>query len=300
MSPYERQIDPAEAVDVNFVLGVPGQSGPTAEETLEPVLYAPLVAQRLAPPASASVPSLDELLSDLGIERHRPGLGYDPDLGYESLADRDTEVQALLGDSGGHSAVTLSPSTGLDPRIGVGVGAAALALCLVPVLNILAALFAVGALVVGLVALQRSAGIHEEGARLSMITVALAVCAGLGAVGSMAAYGAADGSTATQIARGNGAATSEVLAQDLGVGLGTYAAGGLPVTLTNTAPRPLAYNITVEAVDAAGQRVTTDVAFVGTLAAGQSTVVTMFASAAGGTAAELAGSQFHVVEASAY
>ncbi len=312
MSPYERQIEPLDAVDVNYVLGVPGQATPTAEETLESVLYAPLIAQRLSSRPATATPTLDEMLADLGIETRADGgstlargLGYDPSLGYDDTgsyyrAERDTEVAALLEDSGNHSALLLPPATGLDPRVGLGLGATALALCLVPVLNVLAALLAVGALVVGAVGLRRLSDLHDGGARLAVVTVALGVCAALGSVVSMAAYGDADGPSAGQLVRANGAATAQVLAEDLGVGFGAYAPTGLPVTLTNTGHEALAYNISVEALDADGRRVTADVAFVGTLAPGQSTMVTMFSGASGGLAAELAGAKFHTVEASAY
>lgn len=136
----------------------------------------------------------------------------------------------------------------------------------------------------------------RPGVRLALATAGLALVAGIG----LAAYGDADGTSDGQVARANGGATAQVLAQDLGVGLGTYAVGGLPVTLTNTTDGPLAYNVTVEAVDAAGARVTADVAFLGTLAAGQSAVVTMFANATGDSVAALAASTFRVVEASSY
>jgi hypothetical protein len=312
MSPYERQIDPLEAVDVNYVLGVPGQA--TSDETMEPLLSAPLSAQRLGThdAASETLPTASELLAAAGIQVDggpSSGLGYDPSLGYDTgshaagryaATERDTELVALLEDSGNHSTLLLPPATGLDPRVGLGLGVTALALCLVPVLNVLAALLAVGALVVGAVALRRVADRRDAGARLAVVTVALAVCAALGSVVSMAAYGDSDGPSGGQLARANGTATSQVLAEDLGVGLGAYAPGGLPVTLTNTAHEALAYNVSVEALDAAGRRVTADLAFVGALAPGQSTVVTLFSGATGDLATELAGAQFHIVEASAY
>ncbi len=307
MSPYERQIDPLEAVDVNYVLGVPGQA--PSDETMEPLLSSPLSAQRLGTHDAASevLPTASELLALAGIEvgsGRSTGLGYDPTLGYDTgsylRAERDTEISALLNDSGNHSALLLPPQTGLDPRLGVGLAGTALALCLVPVLNVLAALLAVSALVIGGNALRRSDSAGEDGLRLSVVTVVLAVLAGLGSAISVAAYADVDGPSAGQIARANGAATSQVLAQDLGVVMGTYIPGGLPVTLTNTAHRSLAYTVSIEALDAAGRRITADVVFVGTLAAGQSTVVTLFSGATGGSAAELVGSQFHIVEASAY
>ncbi|MBA3744137.1 hypothetical protein [Sporichthya sp.] len=283
MSPYERQIDPLEAVDVNYVLGIPGQA--TSDETMEPLLSSPLSAQRLGTHDAASevLPTASELLALAGIEvgtglstdlptPRSTGLGYDPTLGYDTgsylRAERDTEISALLNDSGNHSALLLPSQTGLDPRLGVGLAGTALA--------------------------------GEDGLRLSVVTVVLAVLAGLGSAISVAAYADGDGPSAGQIARANGAATSQVLAQDLGVVMGTYTRGGLPVRLTNTAHRSLAYNVSIEALDAAGRRITADVAFVGTLAAGQSTVVTLFSGATGGSAAELVGSQFHIVEASAY
>ncbi len=244
MSPYERQIDPLEAVDIHYVVGIPGQAAPIAEESLE-VRYPPPSAQRFEP----AVPSL---------------------------------------------------AAGLDPRIGVGIGGAALALCLIPVANVVAALLAVAALVLGVRALRRTADLPADAVRLALATVGLAVVAGTGSAVSLVAHADADGPSPAQIARANGTATAQVLAHDLGAGLGAYRAGGLPVTLTNIANAPLAYNVTVEALDGAGRRVTADVAFVGTLAADESTVVTMFSNASGGTAAELAGATFRIVEASSF
>jgi hypothetical protein len=315
MSPYERQIEDAvelDAVDVTYVLGVPGQATPSADETLEPLLNHPLSAQRLGTHDFGSEygPTASELLAAAGIEVG-PGLstkslGYDPGLGYDNTgshyrrAERDTEVNALLNDSGNHSALALPPATGLDPKVGLGLGGTALALCLVPVLNVLAALLAVAALVVGVGALRRTHASRDENLRLTVVTLVLAGLAALGSVGSMAAYADHDGASGGQLERGNGAATAQVLAQDLGVDLGLYGVGGLPVTLTNTAHQPLSYNVTVEALDAAGRRVSADVAFVATLAPGQSTVATLFANADPITDGELAGAQFHVVEASAY
>jgi hypothetical protein len=315
MSPYERQITDAvdvDAVDVTYVLGVPGQATPSAEEALERILNRPLSAQRLGTHDAAGEysPTATELLAAAGIEVG-PGLsvkslGYDPGLGYDDTgsyyrsAERDTAVQALLEDSGNHSALLLPPARGLDPKIGLGLGATALALCLVPVLNLLAALLAVGDLAVGVIAVRRTHAGSEENLRLTLVTLVLAGLAAVGSVASLAAYAGEDGASAGQLARANGTATAQVLAQDLGVGLGAYGPGGLPVTLTNTAHQPLAYNVTVEALDDAGRRVTADVAFVGTLAPGQSTAATLFASADPVTQVELAGAQFHVVEAGAY
>jgi hypothetical protein len=315
MSPYERQIEDAvelDAVDVTYVLGVPGQATPSADETLEAILNRPLSAQRLGTHDNGSEygPTASELLAAAGIEVG-PGLstkslGYDPILGYDDTgsiyrrAERDTEVNALLNDTGNHTALSLPPAAGLDPKVGLGLGGTALALCLVPVLNILAALLAVGALVVGVAALRRTHAGSDENLRLTVVTLVLAGLAALGSVTSMVAHAGSDGPSGVQVARGNGAATAQVLAQDLGVGIGSYGTGGLPVTLTNTANHTLAYNLTVEALDGAGRRVSADVAFVATLAPGQSTVATLFANADPITEVELTGAQFHVVEASAY
>ncbi len=197
VSPYERQIDPLESVDLTLLMGVPGQAAPSPDETLERVLGAPPSAPRLAsvPVASAPVAAASRL------------------------------------------------------KLSLGVGAA----------------------------------------------VVLAV-AGLLAAVSLGG----DGDAAGRIAKANGAATAQVLAQDLGVGLGTYAAGGLPVTLTNTSDRTLSYNVTVEALDEAGRRVTLDAVFTTALTPNQSTVATLFSHHTGATAAALGASTFRVVEASSY
>lgn len=259
MSPYERQIDPLDAVDVNYVLGVPGQASP--EEPMEPLLSSPLSAQRLGSHDAASevLPTATELLAAAGIEVGGPipgqrfdGLGYDPSLGYDTgsylRAQRDTEITASLGGADNHAALS------------------------------------------------------SGGGRLRLRAAAagLAVLAVVGAAIALTANAGSDGDADGQVARANGAATTAVLAQDLDVVMGTYARGGLPVTLTNTADRPLAYNVSIEALDAAGHRVTADAVFVGSLAAGTSIAVTMFATAGGDSSAELVGAQFHIVEASSY
>lgn len=235
MSPYERQIDPLESVDVDYVLGVPGQATPSAQERLE-VLYTPPSAQRIGTSADTAA-TLRDLLGEI-----------DDTAITEVNVALEAGLESRLGAGLGNRLF------GLEPRIGLRVGGAALVLA-------------------------------------ALLSVAAAISL---------AGGGSDGPSADQIARANGAATAQVLAQDLGVGLGAYAADGLPVTLTNTADAPLAYNVTVEALDAAGRRVTADAAFVGTLAPGQSTVVTLFATAEQSTATALAASTFRVVEASSY
>ncbi|GAA0635985.1 hypothetical protein GCM10009547_45240 [Sporichthya brevicatena] len=197
MSPYERQIDPLESVDLTLVMGVPGQATPSRDETLERLIGAPPSAQRLLAPAPAAP-------TPVGPSRLRLSLGV--------------------------------------------AGAAVLA-------------------VAGLLAAVSLAG---------------------------------DSGAPTRAAKANGAATAHVLARDLGVSLGTYAAGGLPVTLTNTSERTLAYNVTVEALDEAGRRVTLDAVFTTALTPGQATSVRLFANHTGATADALAASTFRVVEASAY
>jgi hypothetical protein len=311
MSPYERQIRDdveLEAVDVTYVLGVPGQAAPSADETLESLPSRPLSAQRLgtAPDLTEErAPTATELLAAAGIEVG-PGLsvlelGYDPSLGYDSPwvppVEPDTAMTAVLPDAPARSGL---PARAADPKVGVGLGGTALALCLVPVLNVVAAVLAVAALTVGVLALRRTHASVEENLRLTVVTLALAGLAAVGSIASIAAYADSDGPSSERIARANGAATAQVLAHELGVGLGAYTTSGLPVTLTNIAHQPLAYNVTVEALDDAGRRLTADVAFVGMLAAGQSTAATLFANADPITQVELAGATFHVAEASAY
>lgn len=274
MSPYERQIEESESVavdtdlagvDITYVLGVPGQAR-SVDETMEPLLSMPLSAQRLNGTTSTAGSSL-------------VGSSYGP-TASELLAAAGIEV-------GPGIAPGTRASLGYDPALGYDDTGS--------LYRVMDRDTEVNPVVSAQSLLSTSTWLTSK-VRIGLAVAAVVV---LGTVAAVVASDA-DGPSTGQLERANGAATQQVLARDLGASLGTYAAGGLPVTLANTAHSPLAYNVTVEALDAAGRRIAADVAFVGTLAPGQSTVATLFANVDAATATELAGAQFHVVEASAY
>lgn len=145
-------------------------------------------------------------------------------------------------------------------------------------------------------------GMAIAGSVLALVTI-------VGGSVAQATYVAAVDAAVNELDRSFGGATEEVLANDLKVELGAFTATeeefgimetALPVTLTNTSDERLSYNITVEALDADGARIETDILFANELAPGQSVEEDMFIFVTEKDAKKLDAATFSVTEASAY
>jgi len=198
---------------------------------------------------------------------------------------------------------------------GFVIAVAALLLCFLPIINNFAFFLAFVGLVFGIIGLVRTRkGAPRQG--LAVAAIIVSVVSGAGVLVSQAVYGAMADSVSESLddVSGDldkmaGDATEQVLADDVSVEIGNYKAArdeygsattSLPVTLTNTSDETQSYDVTVEAVDAEGNRVADDVAYVSELRAGQSETVDVFQYVEENDLDDMKSADFEVVEASAY
>ncbi|MFE5341077.1 FxLYD domain-containing protein [Isoptericola sp. NPDC056578] len=198
---------------------------------------------------------------------------------------------------------------------GFVVAVVALVLCFVPIINTFAFFLALVGLVFGIIGLVRTRkGAARKG--LAVAAIIVSVVAGAGVLISQAVYGAMADSVSesfddvsADLDKMSGDATEQVLADEVSVEIGDFSAdedeyglvtSALPVTLTNTSDETQSFDVTVEAVDESGNRISNDVAYVSELRAGQSDEVDLFQFVEEGDLDEMKGATFEVVEASAY
>ncbi|MBA3745397.1 MAG: DUF4190 domain-containing protein [Sporichthya sp.] len=181
--------------------------------------------------------------------------------------------------------------------------------CLIPIVGMISLLLAPIGFVFGAVAWRGAAKGRRSGKGKAIAGVVLAVVAGLGAIASTLAVATAVNEVGKSTDRAFGNATEQVLAQDLGVAIGSYTVqdlgfgatdGALHVTLTNKSAERQSFDLKIEALTPSGARIATDTAFVSDLGAGQSDEVALFEFASNEDAAQLKDATFHVIEASAY
>lgn len=194
------------------------------------------------------------------------------------------------------------------------LGLVALLLCLIPIINNFAFVLGLIGLVLGVIGLVGARKGKRAGKGLAVAAVVLSVLAMIGVIASQAVYSAA----LTEVGEGleevgedldtmAGENTDVVLTEMASVQLGQFAftegefgveESSLPITVTNITQETLSYDFTIEAKDAAGARIETDIAFAQTVAAGQSVTVEAFQFVS--DAARFQGAIFSVIEASAY
>jgi len=147
------------------------------------------------------------------------------------------------------------------------LGIIALLLAFIPIVNNFAfpqALIGLTLRVIGWVGARRG---KRTGKGMAIVGAVLAVLALVGVLASQAFCGAVLDEASKGLDKMSGGATEQVLAEELQVTLGKFTIKkdefglketALPVTLTNKSSPPLSFDITVEAVDAAGARIATD------------------------------------------
>ena len=189
------------------------------------------------------------------------------------------------------------------------LGIIAAVFCLIPIVGMISLLLAPIGFVFGAVAWWGAAKGRRSGQGKAIAGVVLAVIAGIGAIASTVAVATAVDEAGKSIDRAVGNATEQVLAEDLGVSIGSYTVddrgfglkdGSLSVTLTNKSDERQSFDVKIEALSASGTRIATDTAFVSDLGAGQSDEVAMFEFVSDEDAVALKNATFRVIEASAY
>lgn len=189
------------------------------------------------------------------------------------------------------------------------LGIVAAVFCLIPIVGMISLLLAPIGFVFGAIAWRGAAKGRRSGQGKAIAGVVLAVVAGIGAIASTVAVATAVDGANKDLNRAFGNATEQVLAQDLGVAIGSYTAkdlgfgvtdGMLRVTLTNKSAERQSFDVKIEALTSSGTRIATDTAFVSDLGAGQSDEVALFELTSTEDAAQLTDATFHVIEASAY
>ncbi|MDO4841314.1 MAG: DUF4190 domain-containing protein [Phoenicibacter congonensis] len=184
----------------------------------------------------------------------------------------------------------------------------------IPILNnasFFIALFGVLFGVIGLISIARSKG-TKGGKGLTIVATLISVVAIVVVLATQSIYGkAADEATKT-LDKAAGNATEEILNKDVTVDFGDYAVdeetigsyvsknGHLTVTVTNLNSESKTYNIQLEAVDSAGNRIQSDYVYASNLASGQSTSSDVFNAYTEDVVDQYANATFKVVQVSQY
>lgn len=167
---------------------------------------------------------------------------------------------------------------------GVIIGAIALLLSAIPIINNFAFVLAALSLIFGIIGLKQA-----RKSKRALAAVILSVLAIIVVLASQAFYGKAVndvGKSLDQAAKqadqsmadASGKNTDKLLGKVVDVKLGTFSATEadyvtnteLPVTVTNKASAQKTYSIEIEAVDASGKRIADDTVYANDLKAGQS------------------------------
>jgi len=189
------------------------------------------------------------------------------------------------------------------------LGIVAAVFCLIPIVGMISLILAPIGFVFGVIAWRGAAKSARAGKGKAIAGVVLAVVAFIGAIAWTVAVATAVDQASDDFFRAFATATEKVLADDLGVSIGSYATkdlgfgvtdGSLTVTLTNKSDKRQSFDVKIEALSPAGARIATDTAFVSDLGAGQSDEVALFEFVSGKDADQLKSATFRVIEASAY
>jgi hypothetical protein len=189
------------------------------------------------------------------------------------------------------------------------LGIIALLLAFIPIVNNFAFPLALIGLTLGVIGWVGARRGKRTGKGMAIVGVALAVLALAGVLASQAFYGAVLDEAVKGLDKATGGATEQVLADELNVTLGQFTITkdefglqetALPVTLINKGDTPLSFDITVEAIDASGNRIATDTAYADKLAPGQSYQTDLFVLVDDATAAKLTNATFRITAASSY
>lgn len=185
----------------------------------------------------------------------------------------------------------------------------ALALSFLPIINNFAFLLVVLAIIFGIVGTVGIKRNKRSGFGIAIVSLIIAVIAGAAVIGSQTMYSAAIDEASHQLDKSTGAATEEVLGNDVDVQLGdlTLKKGSygtidssMPVTVTNLTDEQASFQITIEAVTADGARIMQDYLYATNLSAGQSQTFKIFTFVSSDDYEAMKAAKFNIVSASVY
>lgn len=169
--------------------------------------------------------------------------------------------------------------------VGLILGIIALVLSAMPIINNFAFILGVVGLIFGIVGVVGTRDKKKSGKGMAVASVIVAALACVIVLASQAVYSAALDEAGAQLDKATGDATEEILGSEVDVTLGdlTMKKGSygmvessMPITVKNLTDESHSYQIQVEAVNASGDRITQDYAYMNDLAAGQSQTVKAF------------------------
>lgn len=169
--------------------------------------------------------------------------------------------------------------------VGLILGIIALVLSAMPIINNFAFILGVVGLIFGIVGVVGTRNKKKSGKGMAVASVIIAALACVIVLASQAVYSAALDEAGAQLDKATGDATEEILGSEVDVTLGdlTMKKGSygmvessMPITVKNLTDESHSYQIQVEAVNASGDRITQDYAYMNDLAAGQSQTVKAF------------------------
>lgn len=169
--------------------------------------------------------------------------------------------------------------------VGLILGIIALVLSAMPIINNFAFILGVVGLIFGIVGVVGTRDKKKSGKGMAAASVIIAALACVIVLASQAVYSAALDEAGAQLDKATGDATEEILGSEVDVTLGdlTMKKGSygmvessMPITVKNLTDESHSYQIQVEAVNASGDRITQDYAYMNDLAAGQSQTVKAF------------------------
>lgn len=169
--------------------------------------------------------------------------------------------------------------------VGLILGIIALVLSAMPIINNFAFILGVVGLIFGIVGVVGTRDKKKSGKGMAVASVIIAALACVIVLASQAVYSAALDEAGAQLDKATGDATEEILGSEVDVTLGdlTMKKGSygmvessMPITVKNLTDESHSYQIQVEAVNASGDRITQDYAYMNDLAAGQSQTVKSF------------------------
>ena len=169
--------------------------------------------------------------------------------------------------------------------VGLILGIIALVLSAMPIINNFAFILGVVGLIFGIVGVVGTRDKKKSGKGMAVASVIIAALACVIVLASQAVYSAALDEAGAQLDKATGDATEEILGSEVDVTLGdlTMKKGSygmvessMPITVKNLTDESHSYQIQVEVVNASGDRITQDYAYMNDLAAGQSQTVKAF------------------------
>ena len=169
--------------------------------------------------------------------------------------------------------------------VGLILGIIALVLSAMPIINNFAFILGVVGLIFGIVGVVGTRDKKKSGKGMAVASVIIAALACVIVLASQAVYSAALDEAGAQLDKATGDATEEILGSEVDVTLGdlTMKKGSygmvessMPITVKNLTDESHSYQIQVDAVNASGDRITQDYAYMNDLAAGQSQTVKAF------------------------